>query len=633
MDFFARQDASRRSTKRLVLLFGLAFLAVAIASGIVVTIVVAFAGAGDGVLSTTAAGNLAVAERWPLFAGVIGGTLALMFLASLYRSATLSKGGGQIARTLGGTQIHGDEADPIYRRLTNVVEEMSIASGVPVPEIYVLEQESGINAFAAGLGHADAAVAVTRGSLDQLSRAELRGVIAHEFSHILNGDMRLNLRLIGFAYGILVLSLIGRWLLRGARISRSSGSRNNGGGIAVIGVALLVIGGIGVLFSRLIKAAVSRQREVLADASAVQFTREPMALAGALKKIGGFTPHLNGADTEEVAHMLFGRGAPSLRGWFATHPPLHERILALDPSFRGEDYPQPRTPAPVIPRDDHLAGTSGLTDTPVLDDVTVGAAGSIRNDRTGEILHAAIPEALLESAHSVEDSVLLVVAVALAGDTAATGRRLAIVDARLGRQRSVRCLRLVRELDALDRRLWLPLVEIAIPALKRRPEAQLQYLLDLLARLRDADSVTSLFEYVLARLLTAYLLPEPAPRRHSRGTLRAAQHAVIAAVAYHGHSSKDGAAAAFRAGADRLPGAHAGQGSRPLEDGAAGSLQHFDTALGLLAASPLESRRLTLEAMERVIRHDGAIQIEEAEMLRAVAATLGCPIPPASALH
>ena len=238
----------------------------------------------------------------------------------------------------GGTAIHGDDPDPLHQRLVNVVEEMAIASGLPVPEIFVLEHEAGINAFAAGLTHNDAAIAVTRGSLERLDRAELQGVVAHEFSHILNGDMRLNQRLIGFSFGILVLWLMGRWLLRSMRFAGRS--RNKGASAAVlIGIALSVIGGIGVFFSRLIKAAVARHRERLADASAVQFTRDTTGLAGALKKIGGFTAHLSSVETEEVAHMLFGRGRPSYRGFFATHPPLVDRIRALEPSFDPGDFP------------------------------------------------------------------------------------------------------------------------------------------------------------------------------------------------------------------------------------------------------------------------------------------------------
>src|SRR5690606_25542730 len=205
----------------------------------------------------------------------------------------------------------------------------------------VLEQEAGINAFAAGYSPADAAIAVTRGCLQRLNRDELQGVIAHEFSHILNGDMRLNVRLMGVLFGILMISIIGeRIVLRIGAGWRIGGRRGLGplAVVLVVGVAGIAIGSIGVFFGRLIKAAVSRQREILADASAVQFTRQTQGLAGALKKIGGLAEGSRLGDragAEEVSHMLFGEGLGFSR-WFATHPPLVERIQRLEPSFRAE---------------------------------------------------------------------------------------------------------------------------------------------------------------------------------------------------------------------------------------------------------------------------------------------------------
>ena len=219
---------------------------------------------------------------------------------------------------------------------------MAIASGMPVPDIYVLEQESGINAFAAGYTPGDAAIAVTRGTLELLDREELQGVIGHEFSHILNGDMRLNIRLMGVLFGIMVLGLIGRMILRSGHHASIVSSRRGRGAPAVliIGLGLAILGGIGVFVARAIKASISRQREFLADASAVQFTRQTDGLASALKKIGGYEEgsHLQAADPEEVSHMLFGTGS-RLSGMFATHPPLTERIQALDPHFKASDYP------------------------------------------------------------------------------------------------------------------------------------------------------------------------------------------------------------------------------------------------------------------------------------------------------
>ncbi len=187
-----------------------------------------------------------------------------------------------MARSLGGTRIGRDTTDFKRKRLHNVVEEMSIASGVPMPEVYVLEQERSINALAAGHTPANAAVVVTQGALDTLSRDELQSVVAHEFSHVLNGDMRPNVQLMGWLFGLLVVALIGRTLLRCA-------PRGRRGALAVMvaALAVMILGYAGLFFARLLQAAVARQRERLADASSVQFTRNPGGLRGALLKVAG----------------------------------------------------------------------------------------------------------------------------------------------------------------------------------------------------------------------------------------------------------------------------------------------------------------------------------------------------------
>ena len=327
MNFFEHQAAARRASTRLVVLFALAVIGIVAAVDLVVWVVYGAvptdpAGSGGNTLGAMAVASLA--------------TVAIIVLGSLYRIASLRGGGDQVALQLGGTPVPEDTTDFNLRRLRNVVEEIAIASGVPVPRIYILEHEQAINAFAAGYSPADAVVAVTRGALERLNRDELQGVIAHEFSHILNGDMRLNVRLIGVLFGILVLAIIGRKVLQFGHV----GGRDNRGAAAVIFAALIAmaIGYIGLFFGRMIKAGVSRTRETLADASAVQFTRQTHGLAGALKKIGGLGEgsRLNDrGDAEEVSHMLFGDGL-GLSGLFATHPPLLKRIQALEPSFKGE---------------------------------------------------------------------------------------------------------------------------------------------------------------------------------------------------------------------------------------------------------------------------------------------------------
>ena len=289
-------------------LFGLAVVAIVAAVD-----VVALAAFG-----TRDASSAAVA----LVLGTVA-TLAVIGCASLFRIASLRTRGSAVAHQFGATPVPEDTTDFNLRRLRNVVEEIAIASGVPVPQIYVLDDESAINAFAAGYAPSDAAIAVTRGALTRLNRDELQGVIAHEFSHVLNGDMRLNIRLMGLLFGILVLSLIGRRILMHGRFSRSKDAAP----VMLIAIGLVVIGYVGMFFGRLIKAGLSRQRELLADSSAVQFTRQTRGLAGALKKLAGLPEgsKLGNSDAEEVSHMLFGQGL-RLSSMMATHPPLIERI-------------------------------------------------------------------------------------------------------------------------------------------------------------------------------------------------------------------------------------------------------------------------------------------------------------------
>jgi Zn-dependent protease with chaperone function len=325
MDFFGHQEQAQRSSRRLVWLFAAAVL------GIVAT------------LYAIAVGLLTVADQrtmqgpihWPLLLAVAAGTLSIVGLASLVKTAQLRSGGAHVAKMLGGRELDADPKDPKERLLRNVVEEMAIASGVPVPTIFVLDREAGINAFAAGWSPTDAAVAVTRGALDAFDRDELQGVIAHEFSHVFHGDMRLNIRLMGVLFGIVCIAALGRIVLHATRHSR--GDKKGGtAAILLFGLAMVVVGYLGVLFARLIQAAVSRQREYLADASAVQYTRNPRGIGLALARIGGIGGRLQSARTEEASHMLFADGMKRFAAGFATHPPIEERIERVLPGFRKQ---------------------------------------------------------------------------------------------------------------------------------------------------------------------------------------------------------------------------------------------------------------------------------------------------------
>ncbi|MDR1191560.1 MAG: M48 family metallopeptidase [Verrucomicrobiales bacterium] len=332
MDFFERQAQARKSTRWLVVYFALA---------VALTIGALYLAAVAGLAEFGSA-----PVRWWDASLAIGVTLtvgAIVALGSTVRTFQLIGGGGVIATELGGTPLNPLTPDLDEQKLYHIVEEMSIAAGVPMPKIYVLQNEPGINAFAAGQRSSDTAIGVTRGAIEQLTRDELQGVIGHEFSHILNGDMKLNMRLACLTFGILFISLTGQLLLRSLAYARvnNTGKKNNGGLLLLIlaaGLALLVIGAIGYFFTRVIQAAVCRQREFLADASAVQFTRNPAGIAGALKKIARLPRHgaLTTPQAAKAGHFLFSSGSA---GWwehlFSTHPPLAERIAAIDSALQN----------------------------------------------------------------------------------------------------------------------------------------------------------------------------------------------------------------------------------------------------------------------------------------------------------
>ncbi|HZF31687.1 MAG TPA: M48 family metallopeptidase [Gammaproteobacteria bacterium] len=636
MDFFARQEATRRTSRLLVGLFLLSFAIVAAATTAVVTVALRFYTENNALFLGTATWSDWVAGHFGLTAVVALGTFALMGFASLGRAASLAGGGSHVARMLGATQITGDGSDPLQRRLLNVVEEMALASGVPVPEVYVLEQEAGINAFAAGTTPANAAIAVTRGALERLERAELQGVIGHEFSHILNGDMRLNQQLIGLSFGILVLSLAGRWMLRSARFGVGGRDRNNGvAAIAAIGLALTIIGAIGLLLSRLIKAGVSRQREALADASAVQFTREPQGLAGALKKIAGYTGRLTSVETEEVAHMMFERASRSFTGLFATHPPLLARIRALDPAFDPRDLEAAAAPLPEPIAHSALADQPGIAAlAPRAAAAPLERAGEIETPEVGGALRAALPAEILSAARSRDSSLLLVVALALASGDETRSRQLGLVESQLGKTRAVQCASLFAALSAVPRQLRLPLLELALPALKQRPREQVAYLFELLGRLRELDGEERLFDYVLLRVLEAYFRgvagaplaahtaaqPKLAPREAAR--------ALLASVAAHGAGDAAAARAAYAVGITALGWRDPAPAPAFEPLAAARNLRSLDAALLALGAVKPRDKLRMLEAVLATIRADRRIEIDEHELFRAIAAALDCPLPP-----
>lgn len=641
MNFFDAQDQARRSSRRLVFAYIVATIAIVLG----VTAIVGVALFNFSMRDYGLTPGQFIREQASVLLGTGFITTLVIFGASLYKTSRLSAGGGRVAVDMGGTQVPANVQDPLRRRLRNVVEEMAIASGVPVPEIYVLEQEQGINAFAAGFSPSDAAIAVTRGTLELLDRDELQGVIAHEFSHILNGDMKLNIRLMGVLFGIIALGLVGRLVFRGgfhASIISSRRERSHPA-VLVIGLGLVILGAIGVFFARIIKAGVSRQREYLADASAVQFTRQTDGIANALKKIGGYSEGstINATDPEEVSHMLFGSGA-SLSGMFATHPPLVERIQALDPSFSEADFPRvdPRRRRVETGSDSRQAAFAGDVAMPIATDIAIEQAETIA-DTVGRPtnehvefarrLRSSIPEDLYDAAHSTELVYLLAVALVLDRSGNVTDRQLALVQEQLGQQRAQIVRRYYDELAKIGAEFRLPLLEIAFPALKQRPAEGLSYLISLTARLIEVDGEIDLFEFCFYRIMMTNLDRAINPggktkaRRHKRRELRLAASNLLRILADYGHDTDEDRISAFGAGQATLGTWALNEEFKSDRDYTIRILNH---SLDVLCGLNSKGQASLLRAISATARHDGKLTIPEAELIRAVCSTLDYPLPP-----
>ena len=618
MNFFEHQQTAKKRTRWLVLMFALAVSVIILLVDLVLLMVF------GGFAQNTADGSSLAASTGGLVAGAVG-TALLVLLASLFRFITLSAGGGKVARDLGGTLVDADTRDFKRRQLRNVVEEMSIAAGIPVPDIYVLEKEQGVNAFAAGATTSDAAVAVTRGLLDSMSRDELQGVIAHEFSHILNGDMRLNLRLMGLLFGILVIAIIGRKILHGASRARSG---KGGAGTAIIGLAVMLIGYSGLFFGRWIKAAVSRQREFLADASAVQFTRNPDSIGGALKKIavhGGGT--WLAEDTEEVSHMLFGEGAATYL--FATHPPVIERIRRIQPGFREVELDAVRRrlerrlaaeSAESRPSAARAAAATGSL-------IDLVGSPDLHGLLNAALLVAAIPAELMDAAHSVEWAPALLFYSRLADKPEIRTRQLVSIARVLGHETDSQGSRLSARQPGVSPAQRLPLFELAFPAIKRRPLDELRQLHATIGQLVIADSSIDTFEYLLGRLIQQHLEEADNPagvRLSGSRALDSAGHEtrlVLAVLAGHGHRDPAAAAQGFARGLGTMglpPASYA-----PVDDWST-ALDDALPRLNLL--KPGDKQRL-VDGLLACVMHDENVATAELELLRVLCGVVHVPLP------
>ena len=643
MDFFEHQEQARQSSRRLVILFVLAV------AGIVASVYLAIM----AFVVTKMNGQF-----WEprAFAAVAASVLAVVAAGSLYKIAQLNGGGSVVAKRLGGRRVDPGSADLLERRVLNVVQEMAIASGTSVPDVYVLDDEPGINAFAAGFGGGDAVIGVTRGAMEKLTRDELQGVMGHEFSHLLNGDMRLNLRLMGVIHGILLIGIIGRILMHSG--GRGGRKKDGGAQIALFGLALFAIGYIGTFFGNLIKAAVSRQREFLADASAVQFTRNPDGISHALAKIGGLTQgsRMSTALATEASHMFFGDGmAHAVSSALATHPPLDERIKRIDPSFQGKFAPvasdfialpegaeatvgvmalagAPGVPrgraserepargkaggAPSVPR---AAGGSALD--------RIGNPGPEHIERARTLWESA-PPPLREATRHLDEAVALAYTLLLGPPGEERDRQLAVVRVE-DAAAAPRMAELIPHADRLDPEARLPLLEVASATLGTLPPERHYAFAGVVRDLVEGDRVVELSEWMLSRLLLRHLRERIEPSRPRQASYRSMAPftteatVLLSALAYAGADEQTAAEHAFAAAIDEAglagvsPCGRDGCPPRALES----ALETF----ALLV--PAEKRRL-VSACAAAVAADGRVTQGEAELFRVVADWLGAPVPP-----
>jgi Zn-dependent protease with chaperone function len=636
VDFFERQDKARRNTKLLVFYFSLAVLSLILAVNTAVSLIFTGFTAANSIDEPSIGWSRSELLFW-----VTIGTLAVILIGSVFKSLQLARGGSVVAELLDGRLINSNTSDADERKLLNVVEEMSIASGVPVPQVYVMDSEAGINAFAAGHSASDAAISVTRGCMKMLSRDELQGVIGHEFSHILNGDMRVNLRLMGLVFGILCLTVIGRILVR------TSGRKNP---LPLLGLALIIVGWAGVFFGRLIQAAVSRQREVLADASAVQFTRNPSGLAGALKKIGGLTygSRINSPHAEEASHLFFANGLGD--SLFATHPPLVERIRALDPSFDGR-FPRviPERPSDVSP----APGAAQLSRPPQIPGLPLVQAegdrfaapfisqhavianigqATTQHLRYAMDFHQAIPPGLEAAARDPLGAGALVCAFLLASEPAT--RRKQLDDLADATSEAIRdeIMRVWPDTQSIPPQAKIPMVDLALPALRRLSPQQFEQFRAATETLVASNSETDLFVYMLRKIvvrhLETYFFPEQrrVTQFYALRPLASDCGVLLSATAYAGQENATKAYAAFGQGAESL--SRAARSEIPWLPPDQCDLSHIDAALARLSQAVPQIKKNVLNACAQTVVADGVIQEGEAELLRAIADTIDCPVPP-----
>ena len=636
MNFFERQQQARRKTRVLLFEYGCAVAAVACAYYVGARFLVFLAAAplrerDSGWLHAAAeAGRFALEWNPVVFVCTVTLVLLVVLVGGVWRLSSLRGGGAAVVRSFGGIEILGDTRRAHERRLLNVVEELALASGTPAPRAFVLSHERGINAFAAGFAPSDAVIAVTRGAMEQLSRDELQGLLAHEFSHIRNGDTSLNCWLIGVLHGILCFSILGKRMMDGP----FGGDEEENDKVSVLfmyplfagGCFLRAVGTVGAVSARIIQCSVSRQREYLADAFAVQLTRDALGLANALKRAGAAAGGnaLLAANGCELSHLLFVSGSSRWQtDLLSPHPPLLRRIRILDPSFNGDFAPWRlrtttfedlrNTPERIQAREWAVvasANEGGL----------VGVSGFLEG----------LPAELRRAVSHPFEAVGVLCGLLLSDDAALRNRQKSRILVVEGHVVANQAERWHDWLASADRRFRRRLAELAIEGVRQSDPALCAACAGLLRELIASDGKVSLFEYLLGRRIAKRLevdetSPSPCAEFVSGRSAQIEASLVLGALAYAGRPDDDvQAQAAWRSGRDLLPGFDLGEMVPVRESCASDGLER---ALAVLAQLSPAEKGAFVAACTAVVERDACRSEDEAELLMVIADMLGVPLP------
>lgn len=635
MDFFQSQDMARRNTLKLVVLFLLALVSLVAITNLLVMVTM-------GMMAEDPTIPLTERIEWEVFLWISVAVIAVVGFGSVYKMMSLSGGGARVAEMMQARLIVDGSGDPDQQKVLNVVEEMAIAAGTPVPPVYLMEEDA-INAFAAGYSQSDAVIGVTRGAIHKLSRDELQGVIAHEFSHILNGDMRLNIRLIGILHGIMILGLMGYFLMRSAAFSRRS---RNGGNIVFLGLGLVVIGFAGTFFGNMIKSAVSRQREYLADASAVQYTRNPDGIAGALKRIGADTKGslLENPGASEISHALFGNGVKSSLGsMFATHPPLKKRIKRLQPNWDGSfdavDTSRPPVEEPIEDKSARRekASVPLITTLGILAEGAMAQAGNPGTEHIqyAKELHARLPAMFLQAAHDPYAARALVYLLLISEESAVRAEQLSYLQAHADAGVYDEVRQLLEHESELELEHRLPLINIALSGMRQMSAQQYELFRKNLAAVLQKDPVRGLKQWLVHKIVVHQLdavFRDHSVLHHQQRLKLSQTHAacteLFSWLAYAGAQEESDPEAAFAAGVKALFADEENTPALQLRPRESLSLQALDDAADRLARLKPMLKPRVLKACAACIAADGQASLVERELFRAIAEIMECPVPP-----